>query len=260
MKWLLVFSLALPVFGQESAVFPRFSILAGKYKADFATDVRVDPEGTNVSLERDLGLDDSKRANDYAVRWRPLARHELAGSYVAFDRGGFRSTDLPIMFNGRLYPAHVNATTVFNTKKWEATYTYWAAQSPRGGFGLTIGASGISVDASLVAYNPAQSVSISESASTSVPVALAGAQARFALTDRLIGEVSAAALPHVKIDVYSGRATNATARLELRASRAIGIGVAYNYFKIDGTVSDPSFSGRLSLKSSGVETFVRVGF
>ena len=260
MKWLLIVSLALPALAQESAVFPRFSVLAGKYGTKFSTDVRVDPEGTQVNLERDLGLDDGRRVNDYAVRWRPFARHELAGSYLAVDRGGFRAIDQPIMFNGRLYPAHVNATTVFNTKQWEATYTYWAAQSPRGGLGLTIGASGISVDASVVAFSPGQAISISESASTSVPVALAGAQARFALTDRLIGEVAAAALPHVKIDVYSGRATSASARLELRASHAIGVGVAYNYFKIDGTVSDPSFGGRLAMKVNGLETFVRVGF
>src|SRR5947199_2648459 len=83
---LLAVVVAIPAFAQQSAVFPRFSILAGKYAADFTTDVRVDPEGTSINLERDLGLDRSQRVNDYAVRWRPLARHELAGSYVSSSR------------------------------------------------------------------------------------------------------------------------------------------------------------------------------
>jgi len=60
-------------------------------------------------------------------------------------------------------------------------------------------------------------------------VALAGAQAHIAFSDRVIAD-------------------------------NVGIGVAYNYFNIDGTISDPSFGGRLKMTVKGGEGFVRVGF
>ena len=76
----------------------------------------------------------------------------------------------------------------------------------------------------------------------------------------MTGEASAAALPHVKIDVYSGRAASATVRLEYRITRNLGIGAAYNYFNVDGKVTDPNFGGRLKMTVKGGEGFVRVGF
>jgi hypothetical protein len=258
-RWALgVLLVALPSFAQTA--FPRFSVTAGNYNADFATDVRVDPNGTPIRLERDLALDRSKRTNDFAARLMLGNRHELAASYVSASRNGFRSIDEQIVFNGRVYPVNAQATTTFDTKKWEATYTYWLARSDRAGFGLMLGAAGISIDASVVARSADQSLTISQSASTDVPVALGGAQARIALTRHLIAEASAAALPHVKIDVYSGRATSANARLELRILKNLGIGAGYNYFNIDGTVTDPSFGGRLKMTSKGPEWFVRAAF
>jgi hypothetical protein len=261
LRWMIVAAfVALPLLAQGNAAFPRFSVTAGAYDASFATDVRVDPNGTPISLERDLALEQKKRSNDFAVRWRPLERHELAASYVSASRNGFRAINEEIVFNGRTYPVNAQATTTFDTKKWEATYTYWLSRSQRAGFGLTLGAAGISIDASVFAHSADQSLTITQSASTSVPVALGGAQARLAFTDRIIGEASAAALPHVKIDVYSGRATTASARLEFRLIHNLGIGAGYNYFNIDGTVTDPNFGGRLRMTAKGPEAFVRIAF
>jgi len=258
-RTILILALAFPMLAQEAA-FPRFSVTAGKYAADFSTGVRVDPLGTSLDLERDLALDRSRKLNDFSIRWRPFERHELAASYVAASRGGFNAINQQIRFNDRVYPVNALATTVFDTTKLEATYTYWAIKSPRAGLGLTLGAAELSIDASLVAQTPDLTLTISQNAKTNVPVALAGAQTRFALTDRVIAEASAAALPHVKIDVYSGRAASAGARLEFRVVPSVGIGVAYNYFNIDGTISDPSFGGRLKMTVKGAEGFVRVGF
>ena len=242
--------LALPVVAQD-----RFSITAGRYAADFSTDVRIDPLGTKLHLERDLFLDRSRKVNDFSARWRVFARHELAASYVSASRNGLGPITQEIRFNGRFYPVSSIAKTTFDTKKWEATYTYWMKN-----VGLTLGAAGLSIDANVIATSPVSSVTISQNAKTSVPVALAGVQTRIAFTDRVTGEASAAALPHVKIDVYSGRAASATVRLEYRITRNLGIGAAYNYFNVDGKVTDPNFGGRLKMTVKGGEGFVRVGF
>ena len=91
--------LALPVAAQD-----RFSITAGRYAADFSTDVRVDPLGTTLNLERDLFLDRSRKVNDFSARWRVFARHELAASYVSASRNGLGPITQEIRFNGRFYP------------------------------------------------------------------------------------------------------------------------------------------------------------
>src|ERR1041384_3507037 len=65
---------------QESATFPRFSILAGRYDALLWTATRLDPVGTELNLERDVGLRRSRGLDDLALRWRPFSRHELAAS------------------------------------------------------------------------------------------------------------------------------------------------------------------------------------
>jgi len=259
-KYAALLLLSLPALAQDSPAFPRFSITAGAYNADFSTDVRVDPLGTDINLERDLALERSPRLNDLNVRWRPFARHELAASYLSASRDGSAVINRDFRFNGQVYPVNATATTSLDTKKWEATYTYWLQRSSRSGFGLMIGAAELSFDSSVSAQTPTVGVTVSGSANTKVPVALGGAQLRVALTNRVIAEASAAALPRVKFDVYSGRATSANARIEFRVVSNLGVGVAYNYFNIDGTVTDPSFGGRLKMTVKGGEGFVRLAF
>jgi len=64
MRLLLVLALAaVPLSAQD--LFPRFSITGGTSPSSFETNVRIDPddqsdEGTLVSFEDDLGLEDSR--------------------------------------------------------------------------------------------------------------------------------------------------------------------------------------------------------
>ncbi|HWW62147.1 MAG TPA: hypothetical protein VN181_12325 [Thermoanaerobaculia bacterium] len=267
MKRALLFCLAfaLPAFAQDSALFPRFSVTAGAYRPDFSTDVRVnDPtitaEATEVNLERDLGLEKSQRLQRFGLQWRPLNRHELAVSYVASSRTGFEAIDREITFRDTVYPVQAQVATTWDMDRWEATYTWWMRKTPREGFGVMLGVSTIALDASLVANTPGSSLEITETASTDVPVALLGAQWRMAFSERVLAQVSAGALPRVELGDYSGQALTADARVEYRIARALGVGIAYNYFRIDGTVGRIDFDGKLAMKVSGAEAFVRLGF
>ncbi len=252
--------LATPLGAQPLPAFPRFSVTAAQYRPRFDTSARIDPEGTLINFENDLGLPSSKNVNDFAIEWRPLQRHELAAEYVALSRDGIGTVNRRLVIRGRTYPVAAETTTTFDTSRWQATYTYWAVENPSGGVGLMLGAAGISIDARIVARSFIESLTVTEDSSTDVPVALVGGVARAAFTPRLVGEVSAAVLPHVKIDVYSGSAQTATAKLEWRLSHGSGVGIAYKYFKLDGTVTDPDFSGSLAMRDSGPSLFVRFGF
>ena len=255
--------LALPAAAQESALFPRFSVTGGGYLGNFTTEARIDEEGfegTEIGFERDLGLEKSTNLQRFAVQWRPFSRHELAASHYASDRSGFENIDREIVFRGTTYPVQAEVATTFAADVWNVTYTYWARKTERNGFGLMLGVSGIDLQASVDARAPNGTVTITQDAGTEVPVAVIGAQGRVAFTDKLLAEASAAALPNVELDVYSGRATMAAARLEYRVARWLGIGAAYNYFRIDGTVEEFDFTGELSLTVQGPEAYVRLAF
>jgi len=152
---LLVASAAM---AQESPLFPRISATAGRYGGHFTTDVRLDPdatgEGTRIGFERDLGLTSSERLQRFALEWQPLARHELAGSYFSSSRSGFQQIDRNFVFRNQTYPVNALVTTGFDLKYWSATYTYWARRSARDGFGITLGAAGLKLDANVIAQRP----------------------------------------------------------------------------------------------------------
>jgi hypothetical protein len=93
-----------------------------------------------------------------------------------------------------------------------------------------------------------------------VPVALGGLQGRLAFTDHILGEASVSALPRVTIEGYTGRALTANARLEYRPVRWLGIGGAYNYFRLDVDVAQSDLSGSVGMRVQGPEAYVRLAF
>lgn len=260
---LLLLFICAPAFAQTSPLFPRFSVIGGAYQGNFSTDVRLDEDastGTLINLERDLGLDEEKQLQRFAIQWRPFARHELAASTVSASRSGFERIDREITFRDTTYPVQAEVATDFDVDYWDVTYTYWARRTERDGFGIMLGAATMSIDASLIATSPAGGVTITQDASTDVPVALAGVQGRFAFTPKLLAEASVGVLPRVTIEEYSGRALNAAARIEYRVARFLGVGAAYHDFRLDGSVARDDFSGDLDLAIRGPEAFVRLTF
>jgi hypothetical protein len=112
---LLVF--ALPASAQD--LFPRFSLTAAASPAKFETNARIDPEtlggeGTLVSFERDLGLEDSRTLQRFGLQWRPFRRHELALSYFSAPRSGLEQIDRDIVFRDQVYPVSALVTSEFD--------------------------------------------------------------------------------------------------------------------------------------------------
>jgi hypothetical protein len=262
---LVVLLAAAPLAAQDSLLFPRFSVTGGTSPGSFDTNARIDPdatatEGTLVSFERDLGLDDSRTWTRFALQWRPFARHELALSYFSAPRRGLQQIDREITFRNEVYPVSALVTTQFDLDYSSATYTYWARRTDRNGLGISLGVADLAIDALIRAQQPGVTVTITESAKTDVPVALAGAQGRVAFTERLHGEADVATLPRVTIGDYTGTALTAGARVEYRPVRWLGVGVAYHYFRLDVDVAQVDLSGSLDMTIRGPEGFVRFAF
>lgn len=262
MRLLLAF-IALPLAAQD--LFPRFSITAAASPAAFETNARIDPEatgeeGTLIRFEDDLGLEDARTVQRFGVQWRPLRRHELAATYFSAPRSGFEQVDREIVFRDRVYPVTADVTTQFDLDYASILYTFWARRSDRDGIGITLGAAALRMDASVTAEQAGTSATVTERAETEVPVALAGLQGRVAFTDRVHVEASAAMLPRVTIEDFTGDALTAGARIEYRPARWLGIGAAYHYFRLDVDVAQPDLRGSLDMTIRGPEAFVRLAF
>lgn len=260
-----VILLTLPLFGQQSLLFPTFSVTAGQSTDDFETNARIDPddgafEGTLISFERDLGLEDSRTLPRFGVQWRPFRRHELAAMHFAASREGFEEIDREIVFRDEIYRAQALVTTQFDLDYWSATYTYWARRTDRDGLGITLGVASLALDASITAEQPGVSVTVTQEAETEVPVALAGLQGRIAFAERIHGEASFATLPRVTIEDYTGTALTGQARLEYRPLNWLGIGAAYNYFRFDVDVEASDLRGSLDMTFKSPEVYVRLAF
>jgi hypothetical protein len=262
---LLAIAAASSLTAQESTLFPRFSLTGATSPSDFETNVRVDPddaagEGTLVSFEDDLGLEDARTLQRFGLQWRPFRRHELAATYFSAPRSGAEQINRTIVFRDETYPVNAFVTTQFDLEYASATYTYWARRSERDGFGISLGIAGISMDASVTAEQPGQTVTVTQTAETEVPVALAGVQGRVAFTNTIHGEASIATLPRVTIGDYTGTALTGGARLEYRPVRWLGIGAAYNYFRLDVDVAAVDLGGSLDMTIRGPEAFLRLAF
>jgi hypothetical protein len=259
----LLLFLAVPAFAQD--LFPRFSLTAGASAANFETNARIDSEvtggtGTDIGLERDLGLEDSRTLQRFGVQWQPFRRHELAATHFSAPRSGFAQIDRQIRFGDQTYPVQATVRSELDLDYTSVTYTYWARRTERDGIGISIGAAMLSFDASVVADSNG-TAPVSEQVNTDVPVALAGLQGRVALMDRLHLEGNVATLPRVTIEGYSGDALTANARLEYRPLRWLGIGAAYSYFRLNVDVAQTGeLHGALDMTIQGPEGYVRLAF
>ena len=262
---LCVLCVAAPAVAQRNReLFPTFTLAGGGYLGDFGTKIRVDPhieglQGTTIDLEKNLGLESSRTLTRLGMQWRPFQRHELELSYFSTKREGRRVIDRQIVYEDTTFPIQADVRSKFDIDFWEATYTYWARQTERDGIGINLGVTGMRFDGELsVRRNADNTVLLSQTAKTDVPVPVIGLEGRWLLTDRVIATGRGAVLPQVSIKDYTGSAYVGKFSLEYRLARRIGLGAAYNYFNLNGLAEKKNFHADLGMTVSGVEAFVRI--
>lgn len=263
MRLTLLLLLALPLAAQD--LFPRFSVTGATAAANFDTNARIDPEvgeeeGTLVNFEDDLGLEESRTLQRFGVQWRPFRRHELAATMFSAPREGFAVISRDITFRNEVYRVNAVVTSELDFDYWDVTYTYWARRGESDGLGLSLGVANLEMNTSVTAVTPGGGGTATQTAETEVPVALVGAQGRFAFTRSLHGMASVSALPDVTIEQYTGRVLSGSARLEYRPIRWIGVGAAYQYFRLDVDVAESALTGSLDMTIQGPEAYLRLAF
>ncbi|WP_372016287.1 hypothetical protein [Pseudoxanthomonas sp. 10H] len=107
-----------------------FSFRVGGYITEFDTKVRADGQtgdGTNIDLERDLGMNQSNTVAFVGATWRPWEKHEFGLSYYQDDASATKQIDRDIEFDGETYETSSTLRAELDLDAYEAYYVYWAA-------------------------------------------------------------------------------------------------------------------------------------
>ena len=106
----------------------RSSMLAGLYRADFDTKVRLTSgplnRGSIVDLEDDFGLDDTKNRLVLHADHRFRARHRIDGTYYDLSRSGSKVLERDIDFGDISFPEGSTVDTNFDYRVLKLTYSY----------------------------------------------------------------------------------------------------------------------------------------
>ena len=261
--------LAVPVAraqGTGSFPFDRFSVTVGSFYQTTDVGLRLDAsaerEGTSISLEEDLGFDDSQDLLRFELEWRPFERSQFSAGYYELSRDARRTLDREIEFGDTTFPVSASLAADADTQYAELYYTFWAVKKPQSGLGLSIGAAAFSIDLALSAAverpGGQGTRSLEESASTDLPVPLLGVQWRYAFTSHWMIGADVRALPSVQIEDYEGSALTYGARLEFRPFRNFGLGAAWTSFNIDVDVERDRFQGSLDYTVEGAQVYARL--
>jgi hypothetical protein len=242
-----------------SPIEDRFAMRASYFQPDMTTQLRYDvsptQQGTPISAEDTLGMDDrlNQAVLEMMVRLRP--RHRLRADYMKFSRDGSAPLGDIIDFGNDTFLADELVESSIDMRLLGLTYTWSLLRLPRAELGLGLGVH--LVEAKGTAEVPARSEGEAFSVTGPLPTfALDGTvmlTKRFSLNARVqylaptIGEVS-------------GSFTHYHADVQFRAWPNLSFGLGYTGYTARVDSTDSAFTGRFVMKARGPELFARVSF
>jgi hypothetical protein len=264
----LAFAGMLPARADTNYLWPRFSFTGGSYRITTDDTVRIDASsaraGTEVRLETDLGLPDTKSLAIFGFDWGFAARHSLQLKYYELSREGSRAVSRVVTIGDVTFPAGAQLTAAFDTTSIEGAYNYWFVRRDDLGVAASAGLVYLELDASMTGtavFGPSGATETRRtSASTELPVPMIGLAAKGSPWQRVVLFGSARYLPSVKIGDVNGEAGSYKLGADFYVIGAFALSASYDgtFYKID--VDQSRWRGAVDLETKGWQGYVRVSF
>ncbi len=236
-----------------------FTLQLGAFRADADTSVRLDSNvlgrGTQLNLESDLGVNDSKTLPEFSFLWRINSRHGIEGSYITLNRSGSRTLSRTIQYGDAIYAASTAVDASFDSDVYRVAYRYSPINDKGNELGLLLGLHYTTFDTSI-----SSSLGLlSESASVDFPLPTIGARGSVRLADnwRLTGF---AQLLKLKVGDYEGSLVNASAGIEWTFLRQAYVGAGYTYYRYDIDSEKDDTRGEFTYRFSGPTVYLGFSF
>lgn len=244
----------------------RFRLDVGGFFQDFETTVRYDGSlgntGTEVNLESDLGVPDSKttfRADGY---WRFGPRGRLDFGYRSWNRSSTKTLDRDIQFGDQVFHVGASVDAALRIRVAELYYSYSWVNTGVVEFGTGIGVSSywnkVRVEASASAGGASTEAQYEE-ADLIAPIPAIQGYLTLTLLPRLFVGAKAKWVS-ATISDYHGSMTDIRASLDYYLSKNIGIGGGYNLVKIVYEETKERGTTRFDYDYSGPMAYLSIAF
>ena len=232
-----------PQWVAEKGMDERFGLNLGGFFQKFSTSIEIGPtnggDGTNIDLERDLGLGSqtSFRAEGY-YRFGRHARFDFG--YSGWTRKDTHTLEKTIDWGDHEYAIGASVDFRQHTDVWSASYGYSFVNTPKVEFGLRLGIAAtynnlsLSGSASVIGSGGGGSVSPTlEERKFWAPLATIGAYVSATIVPRLYATGGVRWLPNITVGDYSVEYIDARGGVEYFFSKNFGLGIDYDYVKLD---------------------------
>jgi len=276
--WLLI-SLAVLLLGAEPAIadeepewrsWPlgnKAGLLVGSFFANLETTVRVDATsgmlGTQISFERDLGLDDSKTRPVVNAYWRFLERHRLNFYYFNLDRSGDSISSVDIRFGDQVFQANLPLQVFFDVEIFNLGYSYSILFDEKKDWSVGLALSFQDLGVGMQGTVAGQPLLVSESDSVLAPLPTFTTRFAYALTPKWTLDASAGYFT-IGLDVGDGELDgdiiNANFGVRWMPVEYLSFGLTYQFFEVDVGVEGSRLGWALDYQYDGPTLYVGTQF
>jgi len=226
----------------------RWNIAVGYFAPDLDTQIIITDalgdSGTEISFEKDLGLDDSKGTGLVNVDWRFFKRHSVSYRYFNLQRSATNTSSVSIGIGGEIIDINLPIQAFFDITTHEIAYSYSLIFDEKKelfvGLGLSLQDLEFGIQGTESSPNPGEI--INSTLSTTAPLPTLNVGFDYAFTDKWLFQSRFGWLA-VELDVgadaeFSGQIINANAGVLWKAFNNVGFFAQYQYFDVDVDISD----------------------
>jgi hypothetical protein len=231
---------------EDNELVDRWEFDLGGFFLGSSTDVTLYStllgQGTEVSLEDDLGFDSSDFSFHAKAAYLIGRRHQVSLGYYKLNRDSSQQIDFELDWGDETFPLSATVIGYFDTTFLEFGYDFWLVTRERTALSLGLSLTYLSVEAGL-GIDGVDVGDVSGDLKTDVPVPAVFVSLRQHLVQRLILRAKLGYMTLNPIPDYKGDLWNGYIALEHRTWKNVGFGLkysrdSYNIQKEDGAILD----------------------
>ena len=245
----------------------KVGLQVGSFFANMETTVRVDATngmlGSQISFERDLGLDDSKTRPMVNAYWRFFERHRLDFYYFNLDRSGDSISSVDIRFGDQVFQANLPLQFFFDVEIFNLGYSYSLLFDEKKDWSVGLALSFQELGVGMRGTVAGQPLEVSESDSVLAPLPTFTTRFAYALTPKWVLDASAGYFT-IGIDFGDGEldgdiiSTNVGVRW--KPVDYLSFGLMYQFFEVDVDVDQSRLHWAIDYQYDGPALYVGTRF
>ena len=238
-----------------------FSLKVGGYLPFQDTNLRVNGTGglglgTEIDLEKDLDLDEDLFSYRIDAEWRFFPKHRLNFSFYDLSRDSTTLLGRDITIGDNTFFLGTTVESKWDYKVYVASYTWSFLQTNKYEVGFNIGAHISDIE---LGVRGKFGILSEELNAATLPLPVVGLTGAYAITPKLILRANAGAF-YLEIDEYDGSLFNGDLGLEYNMWKYMGIGIGYNFFRLNVNVAEDKFNGKVTYTYHGAKVFLNFYF